>query len=140
MVAMTVGGRMSHYGPRGVNGTIDDILWPIQHGVLFYPGFDVVPPSVFYEVSRAEQSAVDEMTAYYIERLLTMDSAEPIPFRAQNNGDYDDLQVLKPELAGDAHGHALHQRSPAYVSNTWLGISGDYTRRHIAPSSRDGEK
>jgi NAD(P)H dehydrogenase (quinone) len=137
MVAMTVGGRMAHYGPRGVNGAIDDLLWPIQHGVLFYPGFEVVPPSVFYEVSRAEPSAVEEMVQFYTDRLLRMDADEPIPFRPQNGGDYDDVQVLKEEFDSKVSGHALHQRSPAFVSNTWLGISGDYTRRHLAPTSRD---
>ena len=41
---VTTGGWESHYAARGINGPIDDLLFPIQHGVLFYPGFDVVPP------------------------------------------------------------------------------------------------
>ena len=27
----------SHYAPRGINRPIDDILFPIQHGMLHYP-------------------------------------------------------------------------------------------------------
>lgn len=139
MVAMTVGGRMAHYGPRGVNGTMDDLLWPIQHGVLFYPGFTVVPPAVYYEVGRADAAAVETMVQDYVRRLLTVQEVEPIPLRPQNGGDYNDVQVLKAEH-GDAAGHALHQRDPVYVSNTWLGIEGDYTPRHIAPTSRNAQK
>jgi NAD(P)H dehydrogenase (quinone) len=137
MVAMMVGGRMAHYGPRGVNGTIDDLLWPIHHGVLYYPGFDVVPPTVFYEVGRANAETVELLTLHYIERLLHISETTPIPFREQNGGDYDDVQVLKPHLSPDLTGHALHQREPVFVSNTWIGLPGDYTPRHVPPTSRD---
>lgn len=137
MVTMTVGGRMAHYGPRGVNGAIDDVLWPIHHGALFYPGMDVVPPTVFYEVGRADAPAVEKMAQTYIQNLLTIGDIAPIPFRPQNTGDYDDLQVLKSHLSPDATGLAIHQREPAYISNTWTGEPGDYTPRHFAPNSRD---
>jgi len=54
MIMLTVGGDAVHYGPRGVNGSIDDLLWPIQQGVLFYSGMAVLPPLIFYEVKRAD--------------------------------------------------------------------------------------
>lgn len=37
MLIVTAGGWESHYAPRGINGPIDDILFPIQHGMLHYP-------------------------------------------------------------------------------------------------------
>jgi NAD(P)H dehydrogenase (quinone) len=138
MVATTVGGRMSHYGPRGVGGAIDDLLWPIQHGVLFYPGMTVVPPAVFYEVNRPTPEAVEAMADDYVRRLLDIATAEPIAFRRQNGGDYDDVQVLKPEFGAGLTGHAAHQGGTPFVSNVFPGSPGDYTPRHIAPSSRDG--
>ena len=140
MVAMTVGGRMAHYGPRGVNGSIDDLLWPIHHGVLFYPGFDVVPPTVFYEVGQVDAETVEKLAEHYNERLLQIMKTEPISFIPQNGGDYDDVQVLKAHINGGFHGHALHQLDPAFISNTWLGIPGDYTPRHIPPTSRDKDE
>lgn len=36
MLIVTAGGWESHYAPRGINGPIDDILFPIQHGMLHY--------------------------------------------------------------------------------------------------------
>ncbi len=140
MVAMTVGGRMAHYGPRGVNGAIDDLLWPIQHGVLYYPGFDVLPPTVFYEVNRAAPEAVEAMAEFFVGRLLNAETTKPVPFIPQNGGDYDDVQVLKPSVGADEAGHQRHQYAPAYVSNTWLGQSGDYLPKHIAPTSRDDDR
>ena len=47
MLIVTAGGWAEHYSPRGINGPIDDILFPIQHGMLFYPGFEVLPPLCF---------------------------------------------------------------------------------------------
>ncbi|WP_198162970.1 hypothetical protein [Sphingobium sp. TCM1] len=46
--------------------------------------------------------------------------------------------MLKPESGGAAD-HALHQRNPAFISNTWMGIVGDYAPQHLAPTSRDEE-
>ena len=37
------GGRIGHYTERGVNGPIDDLLFPINHGLLYFTGFDVPP-------------------------------------------------------------------------------------------------
>lgn len=95
---------------------------------------------VFYEVGKIDSETVNLLAKTYIERLLTINHTEPIPFRMQNGGDYDDVQVLKEELSEDKFGHALHQNNPVYVSNTWLGLSGDYLPRHIAPTSREKNK
>jgi NAD(P)H dehydrogenase (quinone) len=48
------------------------------------------------------------------ERLLTLDTTEPIPFRKQNFGDYTmpELQ-LKPGLEQEGEtGFSIHQRAP----------------------------
>lgn len=139
MTAVTLGGRAAQYGPRGVNGSIDDILWPIQHGVLFYPGMTVVPPTVFYEVGRLDAGTVDSLCRSYLDRLLHIATTDPIPFRTQNGGDYNEQQVLHGHLAVDQAGLKIHQAPPAYSSNTSIGSTVDFTPRHVAPSSRTEE-
>lgn len=52
MLMVTAGGWQPHYSARGINGPIDDILFPIHHGILHYPGFDVLPPFVIYHTSK----------------------------------------------------------------------------------------
>lgn len=56
MLIVTTGGWESHYSARGINGPIDDVLFPIQHGILYYPGFDVLPPFVIYQTHRMDDA------------------------------------------------------------------------------------
>lgn len=43
LLSVTVGGPEVDYGPRGVNGPLEHLLFPITHGTLFFPGMDVLP-------------------------------------------------------------------------------------------------
>lgn len=55
-LVVTTGGWTSHYVPRSINGPIDDILFPIQYSILFYPGFDVLPPHVIYRTHKINKA------------------------------------------------------------------------------------
>lgn len=46
MVVTTVGANAATTGPRGIHGDINDVLFPILHGTLWYTGMTVVPPLV----------------------------------------------------------------------------------------------
>ena len=109
MLLVTTGGWESHYSPRGINGAIDDILFPIQHGMLFYPGFDVLPPMVLYRVEKTNEARYAEHREMLFNRLDTLLTAAPLPFRRQNAGDYEiPALTLRPELAEGKSGLAMH--------------------------------
>ena len=110
MLVVTTGGWEEHYSERGINGPIDDLLFPINHGVLFYPGFDVLPSFVAHRVNRLDEAGFATVAARLRERMRTLFTAEPIPYRRQNHGDYAiPTMQLQPGL-GDptARGFALH--------------------------------
>jgi NAD(P)H dehydrogenase (quinone) len=88
MLIVTAGGWSEHYSERGINGRIDDLLFPINHGVLHYPGFDVLPSFVIYQTGRMDEARYRQAEAELGERLDTLWTAEPIPYRMQNGGDY----------------------------------------------------
>jgi len=112
MVIVTTGGWESHYSARGINGPIDDVLFPIQHGILYYPGFDVLPPFVIYQTHRMDDGRFDETRAALGKRLDELWTAQPIPFRRQNAGDYDiPALTLKAEIAPEKVGFAAHLAS-----------------------------
>ncbi|MEC3956399.1 NAD(P)H-dependent oxidoreductase [Nocardia sp. CDC153] len=89
LVSVTVGGPESHYAARGINGPIDDLLFPIHHGILYYPGIEVLPPFVLHGTDRMTDSDFPDVAKAWEHRLLTLESTEPIAFRQQNFGDYE---------------------------------------------------
>jgi NAD(P)H dehydrogenase (quinone) len=78
MLVVTAGGWAEHYAPRGINGPIDDILFPIQHGMLFYPGFEVLPPLVFYRTDKP-MPALRHLREALARRLDTLWKRRPFP-------------------------------------------------------------
>jgi NAD(P)H dehydrogenase (quinone) len=108
MLIVPIGGHLPHYSDRGVNGSINDVLWPIQHGALFYPGMDVMPPFPVYRSDRMDEEGWAEIKAAFRERLAGLFSDDPIPYRTQNGGHYDGKQRLKPELGGGSDGINMH--------------------------------
>ncbi|CAO3379609.1 NAD(P)H-dependent oxidoreductase [Azospirillum argentinense] len=111
MLVVTTGGWAEHYAPRGINGPIDDLLFPINHGILHYPGYDVLPPFVAYRVDRFDETGFAQAAEQLRERMRTLETTAPIPFRRQNGGDYAIPSLeLRPELeAPGASGFALHR-------------------------------
>ncbi len=121
MLIVTAGGWEEHYAARGINGPIDDLLFPINHGILYYPGYDVLPPFVVYSLDRLDEAGFEPVAERLRERMRTLATTPPIPYRKQNGGDYliPGMQ-LRPEL-GDpgATGFALHLNgAEASVGNT----------------------
>lgn len=111
MLIVTAGGWASHYGPRGINGPLDDLLFPIHHGILYYPGFDVLPPFAVYRTSRVDAAGFARLQDELGQRLDDLWRTEPIAYRRQNAGDYAiPALTLKPEVAPGQVGFAAHVR------------------------------
>ena len=112
MLTITIGGREAHYEERGVNGRLEDVLYPIQHGILFYPGMRVLPPFVIYQSERLTESEWPAIAEAYKHRITRLFIDEPIPFRTQNGGHYDERPVLKPGLGAGESGTRIHLVQP----------------------------
>jgi NAD(P)H dehydrogenase (quinone) len=109
LVSVSTGGPAADYGPRGINGPIDQLLFPLTHGALFYPGMAVLPTHIAYGVAHittaAEVEAVKEAWRSRVERLF---EDAPIPFRLQNGGDYADRHTLRDDIAPKRSGLLAH--------------------------------
>ncbi|CAN7358110.1 NAD(P)H-dependent oxidoreductase [Variovorax paradoxus] len=109
MLVVTTGGWASHYSARGINGPMDDLLFPIHHGILYYPGFEVLPPYVVYRTGKVDAAAYARITEELGRRLDTLATTEPIPFRPQNAGDYEiPALTLRGDIAPGEAGFAVH--------------------------------
>ncbi|MEU9118316.1 NAD(P)H-dependent oxidoreductase [Streptomyces sp. NPDC048506] len=111
MVITTAGARASTLGPRGVNGDLNDLLFPLQHGTLWYTGISVVPPLLIPAADRTTPTAYETATARLGDRLRTLPTTAPLAFRHQNTGDYDDDLLLHPHLPPAPTGPAAHYAS-----------------------------
>ncbi|MHC2333851.1 NAD(P)H-dependent oxidoreductase [Bradyrhizobium sp. USDA 4454] len=110
MLVVTAGGWEEHYSDRGVNGPIDDLLFPINHGILYYPGYEVLPPFVVYRVDRLDDAGFAPIAEGLRERMRTLTTTAPIPYRRQNGGDYliPSMQLRTGLEAPGTSGFALH--------------------------------
>jgi len=120
LVSVTIGGRAPHYSARGVNGALEDVLWPLQHGTLYYPGLAVLEPFTLYQADRLTPEQWPELAERYRRRLHGLFTDAPIPFRRQNGGHYDGEQVLKDGLGANRSGSRLHLLQPGDPPETPL--------------------
>ncbi|WP_460499243.1 NAD(P)H-dependent oxidoreductase [Glycomyces tarimensis] len=109
MVVVTAGAGEPHLSDRGINGSIDDLLFPIHHGVFFYTGMQVLPPVVIPSAVRLDEDGYADAAGRLRHRLETLETTEPIAYRSQDSGDYDEQRRLKPGLERPgAAGFGLH--------------------------------
>ena len=110
MLIVTAGGWEEHYSARGINGPIDDLLFPINHGILYYPGYDVLPPFVVYKADKLDEAGFQATAERLRERMRTLATTSPIPYRRQNGGDYliPSMQLRAGLEHSGATGFALH--------------------------------
>ncbi|MCP2234443.1 NAD(P)H dehydrogenase (quinone) [Prauserella halophila] len=110
LVVTTIGARESSFGPRGIHGHLDDVLFPLHHGVFWYTGMEALPPLAVYGADRADEPAAAGALARLRRRLAGLATEEPLPFRSEHGGDYDTDLVLRPGLSPGRSGLAVHYR------------------------------
>jgi NAD(P)H dehydrogenase (quinone) len=108
LVSVTAGGPDVDYGPRGINGPLDQLLFPFTHGALFYPGMEVLPICAVYGSVFIDEAGVEAARVALEKRLLGLFVDEPIPFRRQNDGDFPDKHTMAPDVAPGVTGLPAH--------------------------------
>jgi len=93
MCALTIGGPESMYAEKGLNGPIEAILFPINHGMLYFTGFTVVEPFIVHAPARIGDEERADRLARYRERVLGLTTAPTIDY--PRLADYDEQYVLK---------------------------------------------
>lgn len=108
LLSVCVGGPAADYGPRGINGPLDQLLFPITHGSLFFAGMEVLPEFALYSTGDYDSAAMTAAGHAWRERLAGLFTDSPIPFRWQNEGDYPDRHVLGNHVATGQTGLPAH--------------------------------
>jgi NAD(P)H dehydrogenase (quinone) len=93
MIAATTGGTLPMYSERGLSGPLDWVLYPINHGILYFTGFTVIEPFVVHGLARIGEEERAAHLARYRERVLSLATAPTIAY--PKLADYDERLVLK---------------------------------------------
>ena len=125
LLAVTVGGPEADYGDRGINGPIEQVLFPITHGILFFTGMDVLPTFAVHNTGKIDSNGTEAAKRGLEERLLHLFHDSPIPYRRQNSGDYPDGHQLSSEVAAGLSG------IPAHIRPTRIPPNGGRSSREL---------
>ena len=100
MCSLTVGGQVPMYSEHGLNGPISAILFPINHGMLYFTGFAVIEPFIVHAPARmsAEERAME--LRRFGECVVGLDVAPTIAY--PKLADYDERYVLRTARRSDA--------------------------------------
>ncbi|RJQ75683.1 flavodoxin family protein [Pseudonocardiaceae bacterium YIM PH 21723] len=99
LAVVTIGGREQGYEPRGLAGSLEEVLFPLLHGTFFYTGMQPLPPLAVYSADRTSEERYQELAGRLRTRLAEAETTPPIPYRTQHGGDYDENLVLRPDIA-----------------------------------------
>lgn len=93
MLALTTGGPSAIYGPDGINGDLEATLFHVQHGMLFFCGFEVITPYVAWSAAHLDDEGRQQLLEGYRRHLQSLDDLPRVPFHPL--ADYDDALRLK---------------------------------------------
>jgi NAD(P)H dehydrogenase (quinone) len=93
MLSLTTGGRLTMYTEIGINGDINSILYPINHGILRFVGFDVIPPFIVFGTSQIDDERRKGYLEEYKDRLITIRETPSISYPLL--ADFDENFQLK---------------------------------------------
>ncbi len=108
LLAVSVGGPVEDYAPRGINGPLEQLLLPITHGTLFFPGMQVLPTFAVYGSGHLDADRMAETADAWRGRAERLFEDAPIAFRPQNGGDYPDRHALADHIQPTESGLTVH--------------------------------
>ena len=77
-LTLTIGGPEVAYGNNGKNGNLETILYPIEHGMLYFAGMTVLPAFICFSPARITDEERMQQLQLYKSYLKNIDSAKPI--------------------------------------------------------------
>lgn len=101
MCSVTMGGPAPAYLPDGLMGDIHQILFPINHGILRFTGFDVVRPFLVHGPARISQEERVAHLERYRQVVLDLPNQPLIAYPGL--ADYDESFRLRVATAAGPH-------------------------------------
>ncbi|KAK5890385.1 hypothetical protein CesoFtcFv8_013910 [Champsocephalus esox] len=98
MLSFTTGSQESMFSANGINGDMNVTLWPLQNGILYYCGFQVLAPQIFWAPSHVPSEARGTMLESWRTRMQGLLGENPLAFTPLDCFDGEKGYQLKPEV------------------------------------------
>ena len=80
LLSLTTGGPESIFAKDGLNGDIKMLLYPINHGILRFVGFDVLSPFIVWQPAHIEALDRAKYMEQYAHKLRNLWTESPIDY------------------------------------------------------------
>lgn len=87
LATLTTGAPQTAYGRTGINGDLEHLLFPIQHGVFHFLGMDTIDPFIVHGSAYISQTQREEKLLAYERKLSGIENASRTP--PPDTGRYD---------------------------------------------------
>lgn len=108
LAVVSAGDRESAFDPRGVNGAMEEVLWPLLHGTAHYTGMRTLRPHLIASADRVDDLRLRGEVERLHRRLDGLDDEPPMNYRDLRGGDYDDEHVLRSDIRPGVTGLGVH--------------------------------
>ncbi|USQ81413.1 NAD(P)H-dependent oxidoreductase [Ornithinimicrobium faecis] len=112
LAVVTAGDRPGSLEPRGISGTIEEVLWHLLHGTFWYTGMDALPPHLVSLARDVDEERMQRLEGDLAARLRGVMSEPRIPYRPLTEEHYDHGIRLLPHVAAGETELRAHQQSP----------------------------
>lgn len=108
LAVVTAGDRPGSLQPRGISGSIEDVLWPLLHGTFWYTGMEALRPHLVTRARDLTSTDVTMLDKQLTQRLRHIAHEQAIPFRPMTEDHYDHAIKLLPHVAPGETGNRAH--------------------------------
>lgn len=109
LAVVTAGDRAGSLQPRGISGSIEEVLWPLLHGTFWYTGMLPLRPQLITGAWDLGLDQVRRLGDLLTERLAGIEDEEPIGYLPMDEEHYDHAVRLHDHIATAEQGIAAHR-------------------------------
>jgi NAD(P)H dehydrogenase (quinone) len=108
LTIVTAGDRPGSLSPRGISGSIEDVLWPLLHGTFWYTGMEALRPHLITHARQVDPTRLGALERELTNRLHQVTTEPAIPYLPMTDQHYDHAIRLHPHVSPREAGIAAH--------------------------------
>jgi NAD(P)H dehydrogenase (quinone) len=108
LAVVTAGDRPGSLEPRGISGSIEDVLWPLLHGTFWYTGMKALRPHLIPQARGVASARLLDIEDDLAHRLQQVIDESPLPYLPMDDAHYDHAIRLLPHIAPEHTGNQAH--------------------------------